>query len=272
MSDNLSNEQIAQKTKQEYYKKPTNYEGESFTLPSKGWFYPEENPLSSGQIELKYPTAREEDILTSRNLITKGLAIDKFLQSIIMSDIDYNTLLLGDKNGIMYAARIMAYGAKYSGEIKCPSCLELNKNIDIDLSEVSAKPIDFEKFPKGTQEFDFTLPSSNKDIKFKFLTHFDEKRIDDELKAMKKKVLMDVEITTRLKHVIVEVDGSRQKSDISKFVEDTRTIDSRAFRSYLNEISPDVDSRFYFTCQECGYEEEVDIPLGIQFFWPTGRV
>ena len=48
---------------------------EVLSLPSKGLLYPKDSPLSSGTIEVKYMTAKEEDILTSTNLIEKGLVV-----------------------------------------------------------------------------------------------------------------------------------------------------------------------------------------------------
>ena len=76
----------------------TKFPTEIVDLPSKGHFYPEDNPLSSGKIELRYMTARDEDILTSVNLIEQGKALDKLLQELIINkDIDYNDLLVGDK-------------------------------------------------------------------------------------------------------------------------------------------------------------------------------
>ena len=80
-------------------------------LPSKGLLYPKENPLSSGQIEVKYMTAKEEDILTSANLIKSGRVIEKLLESLIVDkSIKVDDILVGDKNAILIAARILAYG------------------------------------------------------------------------------------------------------------------------------------------------------------------
>ena len=60
---------------------------EMVELPSKGLIYPEDHPLVSGKIEMKYMTAREEDILTNMNFIRQGVVIDKLLQSMIVSEI-----------------------------------------------------------------------------------------------------------------------------------------------------------------------------------------
>ena len=95
------------------YKFPT----EMVDLPSKGHFYVDDHPLSSGKVEVKYMTAKEEDILTSQNLIQQGTVIDVLLQSLIVDKtINIQELLIGDKNAIMVAARILGYGKDYEFE------------------------------------------------------------------------------------------------------------------------------------------------------------
>ena len=95
------------------YKFPT----EMVELPSKGYFYSEGHPLSSGRVEIKYMTAREEDILTSQNLIKQGTVIDKLLEALVVDkSIKMDDMLIGDKNAIMVAARILGYGKNYDIE------------------------------------------------------------------------------------------------------------------------------------------------------------
>ena len=50
------------------------FPSEVIDLPSEGKLYPKDSPLSEGKVEIKYMTAKEEDILTSQNLIN----IDKW--------------------------------------------------------------------------------------------------------------------------------------------------------------------------------------------------
>ena len=279
MTQELSDKEIVAKAKQEHEKKVSkdkDFPTEIISLPSKGYFYLPDNPLSSGEIELRYPTAREEDILTSRNLLNKGLALDRFLQSIIVSEgVDYNSILLGDKDGIMYASRILAYGPDYEGEVMCPNpvCGYKNK-VKIDISSLETKDVPFDEFTKGQQEFNFVLPTSKKSIKFKLLTHADEQAINDEIAALKKKSLLkeDKELTTRLKYSIIEVDGDKNKSSVFHFVDNLLARDSLALRKEINRISPDINNTFQFNCTECNYSEELMIPLGISLFWPSGRL
>lgn len=278
MGNNLSDKEIVEKLKSEHVEKvKSEVPTEIISLPSKGTFYPSDHPLANGEIELKYPTAREEDILTSRGFIQKGIVLDKFMEAIIVSPVDYNTLLLGDKNGIMVASRILAYGVDYKIDYTCPNCLTKNKGIAIDLSEVGTKDIDDSKHTIGQQEFDVELKDLKGEIayniKFKLLTHADIKQIDQEIKALKKKIgKEDREMTTRLKYAIVEVDGNRERSFIVNFVEKLLSRYSLTLRQAIQEITPDVELNFEFECTDCSFTDNVPIPIETSFFWPSGRL
>jgi len=210
---------------------------EVIDLPSKGYFYPDGSPLSSGQVEIKYMTAREEDILTSANLIQKGIVLDKLLEALIVSEgVNLDDVLIGDKNAIMVASRVLAYGKDYKFEYTDPSNNE-KKTHSVDLSKLEHKKIDFKKYTKGKNEFLFELPTSKKKITFKILTQREEKNIDAELKAMRKITKgsgIDPEITTRLKASILSVDGNDERQFINNFIEtEFLSMDSFAYRTYL---------------------------------------
>ena len=244
---------------------------EIIDLPSRGYFYPEGHPLSSGKIEMKYMTAKEEDILASQNLIKQGVVIDKLLQSLIVTKINYNDLLTMDKNAIFIAARILGYGKDYEVEIECPKCSTKSKHV-IDLQEFGEKEIDWTKHTKGECSHKFTLPISKKELTLKFLTHGDEKKIEDDSKAAKKltKILgSDADLTTRLKNVIIAVDGDNSVGTINKTVDTMLSRDSLSLRTYLKESTPDVDTVLTFSCSKCDHEQEnMALPIGVSFFWP----
>ena len=207
------------------YKFPT----EMVDLPSKGYFYVDGHPLSSGKVEVKYMTAKEEDILTSQNLIQQGLVIDKLLESLIIDkSVKLDDMLIGDKNAIMVAARILGYGKDYEFTYD-------GVEQTVDLSILEPEKIDFSKFTKGQNLFNFKLPNSEREITFKLLTGGDEKNIAAEVKA-KEKVSKEqsFELTTRLKNMIISVDGKSDKAYINNFVDNEfLSIDSLAFREYL---------------------------------------
>jgi len=147
---------------------------EEIELPSKGLVYPKENPLSSGKIEIKYMTAKEEDILSNQSYIQKGNVLDKLLESVIVSKVDIKDLIVGDKNAVLIAARILGYGKEYNVTIK-------NEEHTIDLSTLENKPFDESLVQTpGKNEFSFSLPSTDTKITFKILTGNDELKIERE--------------------------------------------------------------------------------------------
>jgi len=236
-------------------------------LPSKGLLYPLENPLSSGTIEMKYMTAKEEDILSNQNYIRQGVVFDKLLKSLIVSKVDYDDLTIGDKNAILIAARILGYGKDYQIKMEHPVTGE-EEVLTIDLAEIKNKNVDYSQF-NNTNEFTYTLPISKNEVTFKLLTHRDEKQIDDELKGLKK-INMSGEVTTRLKQSILAVNGDRERKAVRDFVENFMlAADARALRDYMKTISPDLDLTFTFVGSDGYTQEGVDIPLGASFFYPT---
>ena len=235
---------------------------EEVTLPSKGLLYPEGSPLKKGVIEMKYMTAREEDILTNQNYIEKGTVIDKLLKSLIVTPINYNDLLLGDKNAILIAARILGYGKDYEFEHN-------GESHTVDLTTIEDKPLNEELITKGENKFSFTLPTSKVDITFKLLTHGDEKNIEREMKGLKKiSKNASSSVSTRMKYVITSVDGDYEKSTIRDFV-DNRLLsrDARELRNHIADIQPDIDLTFNYEDKN-GDPVKVAIPIGINFFWP----
>ena len=230
---------------------------ETIELPSKGLIYPSDNPLSSGTVEIKYMTAKEEDILTNQNYIANGSVLDKLLKSLIVSDINYNDLLIGDKNAIMIAARILGYGANYKFTYN-------GKEESVDLSLLENKVLDESLYTKGLNEFQFTLPTSGNEVSFKLLTQGDETKVTQELEGLKKiNVEGSPELTTRLKYMITSINGDRERKTIREFV-DTAFLarDARAFREFIQKIQPDVDLTFF----PSGTTKSLSIPIGISFF------
>ena len=239
---------------------------EEVTLPSKGLLYPEGSPLRKGVIEMKYMTAKEEDILTNQNYIANGTVIDKLIKSLIVSKVDYNDLLIGDKNALLIAARILGYGKDYSFQYK-------GETVKIDLTKIEDKVLDESLFKEGKNEFPFTLPTSKKEVSFKFLTHKDERAIEAEINGLKKiNENVSAGVSTRLKHVITSIDGDRTKSTIRNFVDNQLlAIDSRALRNHIIEIQPDTNLVFKYEAKD-GNFIDIDIPINLNFFWPDATV
>tara|TARA_Y100000114_G_scaffold121484_1_gene116686 strand:- start:264 stop:1040 length:777 start_codon:yes stop_codon:yes gene_type:complete len=249
------------------------FPSEEVTLPSKGLLYPEGSPLRSGVIEMKYMTAREEDILTNQNYIENGTVIDKLLQSLIITDINYNDLLIGDKNAVLVASRILGYGAEYSFKLSHPKTGEMEV-VSVDLTKAEDRYIDESIMIKGKNEFEFTLPTTKINITFKLLTQEDEKKINNELKGLKKiNKKASPELTTRLKYLIQSVNGDYEKKTIREFVDNNLLArDARALREYVRSIQPDIDLEFNIEFEDGHIQENVTIPINASFFWPDAEL
>lgn len=239
---------------------------ETVSLPSKGLLYPKENPLSTGEVEMCYMTARHEDILSNSNYIRQGVVIDKLLQALIVSKINYDDLLIGDKNAIMIAARVLGYGEKYEFDYYYDN--QSKKGV-IDLSQLKEKKIDEKLFESRVNEFTFTTSKTNTLLTFKLLTHGDEKKIDAEIKGLQKvSPEKTTDVTTRLKYIITSVNGNREIGEIREFVDKyLLAIDARRFREYYNSIQPDIELKYY--PEDINYTGEgIDVPISLNFFWP----
>jgi len=240
------------------------FPSEIIDLPSEGKLYSKEHPCSNGKIEIKYMTAREEDILTSQNLIKKGVVIDMVLNSVILTPgVKCDDLILGDKNAVMVAARILAYGPEYECEVVDP-------NTGIKLTHTfNLAECPFRKLPKDvkTNEFEFELPIAKKKVKYKILTGKEEQVILAELKADSKLgQQISRDITTRLRHTIASVEGEDSPGFINEFVNNMLARDSKALRSNIKSVSPDIVME---QAIEVGGETvEVNIPMTVNFFWP----
>ena len=242
------------------------YHSEVVDLPSKGKFYPTGHPLASGQVELKYMTAKEEDILTSTNLIQKGVVLDKLMDSLIITKgITHEDFLLGDLNAVMVASRILGYGKDYPLNVTCPKC-NTTTEYNVDLSQLETKDV---------PENDLTvkLPVSGKTIKVRLLTRKIEKDIQKELDSLKKiGTSVEPEATTRLRYLIAEVDGSTDTKVIRETVENMLVRDTKTLREFYRSVTPDVKFEAPFVCSSCNEETTLPISIGLNFFWPDARV
>ena len=251
--------QSTEKKETPKFKFPT----ETIELPSKGLVYPSENPLSKGKVEMKYMTAKEEDIITNQNYIQKGVVVDKLLQSLIISDINYMDLVIGDKNALLVAARVLGYGKDYKFSY-------LGEDFEVDLSTLENKEINESDFTPGINEFDYQLPTTQVHVTFQLMTEGLDKKIEAELKGLAKfKKEVSPEMSTRMKYLITSVDGDRDKKSIREFVDNYLLArDAKALRDHIAKFQPDVDFKFERENRR-GEIVEADIPITSNFFFPN---
>ena len=181
-------------------------------------------------------------------------------------------MLIGDKNAILIAARILGYGNEYTFKTPHPETGE-PEEVTIDLTEADDKPFSGDNI-STENEFEYELPTSKVLLTFKLLTQGDEKKIESEIKGLKKiSKLNTANLTTRLKHIIQAVDGDRTQKTIREFV-DGRFLarDARAFRKYVETVMPDIDLTFDLTFSDGAVIEDVTVPINVNFFWPDAEL
>ena len=267
----LNDEQLKAQVAKQYQKTELRFPTEIIDLPSKGLVYPEGHPLRDGRVEMKYMTAKEEDILSSQSLIKKGIVLDRLFQSLIIGNgegapFDYDDLVVGDKNAVMVAARVLGYGKDYDVEINIPQLDEPHR-VTVDLTQLNDKEFDAEVFEKYGNNIPFELPVSKNVVTLKILNGKDEKSIDHVLKG--KRGQIERSNSTRLKYIITSVDGDSERKTIDTFVDEyLLSQDSLAIKKYIAEIQPDVDLRVKVDIPDEDISEFFDIPIGLSFFWP----
>jgi hypothetical protein len=244
---------------------------EMIDLPSKGLLYPKENALSAGVVEMKYMTAREEDILTNVNLLRQGLAIEKMLKSLIKTEIKYEDLTLGDRNALLIAARILGYGKDYNLRYTNPNTGQ-EETIVIDLQKLVYKKVDLSLF-SNNNEISYELPFTKNTVTFKILTIEDDKKIDEEAKGIKKALGQDAGISLRLKHQLTSINGDRSTKTIRDFIDSGALLsrDSNPLRQFIALVTPDISMKTTVTLSD-GTETEIDVPMSAEFFFPGSGI
>ena len=244
---------------------------EFIELPSQGRFYPEGHPLHGQEsIEIRQMTAKEEDMLTSRTLLKKGVALDRVIASLIVDKaIDPDSLLVGDRNAIIIATRVSGYGNIYETKVTCPNC-GTNQEYAFDLNEANvydgadARDLGVRSNEDGT--FNVTLPRTSVDVQFRLLNGRDEKTFVVGMQA-DKKAKSEKNITRQLATIVVSLNGDSSIQAKQYFIDNVPSIDSRHLRLAYRLAAPNVDLTQQFVCGECSHEQEMEVPLSADFFW-----
>ena len=242
-------------------------------LPSGGYFYPVGHLLhGQQQLEIKYMTAKEEDILTSQTLIKKGIAVDKMLQNILVDKrINIDSVLSCDRSAMMVASRITGYGEDYNFSINCPSCstknqIHYNLNNAVVNNGKNHEQNEVEYSQDGT--FVVTLPKTGYRVQMKLLNGKDERTLFEVNENRKRKNLPEAAATDQLRISIVSVNNITDSQTIDKFISTLRAMDAKFLRNMYKKVSPSLDMKTDFSCSSCSFSQEVDIPLTAEFFWP----
>jgi hypothetical protein len=235
-------------------------------LPSRGEFYAKDHPLhGQTSIEIRYMTAKDEDILTSKTLLKQGVALERVLQGLVVDKtININDLLIGDKNAIVVAARVSAYGPEYETKVSCPACALSEVGF---IEQTGLEDLGITKNDDMT--FSILLPVTKVEATVKLMTGQDENRLAS-IRGSKKKLSKDAEfsMTDQFKQFVVSVNGVEDRAQISSFIDNMPANDSRFLRLAYKKVVPNIDLQQYFECNSCGFEQEMEVPFTTDFFWP----
>tara|TARA_B100000902_G_C27051109_1_gene784204 strand:+ start:24 stop:593 length:570 start_codon:yes stop_codon:yes gene_type:complete len=187
-------------------------------------------------------------------------------------------MLVGDKNALIVAARCTGYGHGYGTTLTCPSCAA-NSKLDIDLEEAAQKyagyvaeeadePLEGVEGPDTSGNYYITLPVSQARFEVKLMTGRDEKAFAKRLETRRKKRQAEAMLTDQFKTFTLSVNGVGDLRQMYRFIDNLPVRDSRFLRTQYQKLSPALNLKHDFVCQDCGYEQEVEVPITAQFFWP----
>jgi hypothetical protein len=244
-------------------------------LPSCGLLYDSESLKNKEFVEIVPMMTKQENILRNQTLIKNNTAITEMIKSALVDrKIDFNSMVAGDRNALLFQLRISGYGDSYEPKVTCPKCGKEQNLVGFKISEgIAMKLFDEAKVNRvGVNQFQFFLPGIKKTIEFKFWTGRDEDELAELQKERKKRGLQDdSSVSQRLAQQIVSIDGITDKITIEKFCQHMFATDSLAFRKYVSEVEPGVELKTFFACvdEECGYTKDgFNVPLTPAFFWP----
>jgi hypothetical protein len=246
----------------------------SVPIPSMGLVYPEGHPFhKQEEVQIYGMTATDENILTSPALIKKGTVMNELMKRCLVDKkVDPNSLISGDRAAILYSIRSTGYGAEYPVKVKCPEC-ETENNVDINIGDFNLKELTVDGGLVQVRAFEnlfsFQLPVSKRQVHFKLMTGEDENRMIQASESRKKAgIKSDTTITERWMNTIVSINDLSDRATISKFVQNMSAGDSLALRKHIDANQPNVDTSFKFSCESCEHEEVLQVPIGLDFFWP----
>nr|MCS5595287.1 hypothetical protein [Porticoccaceae bacterium] len=220
-----------------------------------------------------FMTAKEEDILTSRALLKEGVALDRMLQNLVVDNsVRVDTLLIGDKNALLVAARRTGYGAEYETSVTCPSCGNTD-SFSFDIADPATNNYQDNIEEQAVILTDegtllVTLPMTNAVVECRMLTGADEKRLFKEAERKNKRKQAVGTMTDMFRSYIASVNGEASPLVVEAFIQALPARDSRVLRAAYSSCVPNIDMTQEFDCTNCGHSADMEVPLNTDFFWP----
>ena len=195
-------------------------------------------------------------------------------QNILVDEnIRVGSLLIGDKNALIVAARRTGYGADYTTRITCPAC-QSSDDFTFDITNPPVNNFEEEMHKEGISftevgTFMVTLPMTKATVECALLTGDDEVRMYKEQERRSRKNKEESGgLTDALRSYIVGVNGEGSPIVIESFIRSLPARDARVLRKLYNKVVPNVDLTQEYTCTTCSYTADMEVPLTADFFWP----
>jgi len=206
--------------------------------------------------------------------LKKGVALDRVLQNLIKDKrIKADSLLVGDRNAIIIAARISGYGNEYNTSVTCPSCEESQRYV-FDLNDTNVyrgeDRDELDVTSNGDGTFKVKLPKTRVEVDFRLLTGSDEKGMTSSMNNNRKRKTKTYEknVTRQLSSIVIAVNGDDSLEARQYLIDNIPSMDSRHLRLAYRLSTPNIDLTQNFECSECDYEQDMEVPLTADFFWP----
>jgi hypothetical protein len=228
-------------------------------LPSGGIFY----KSKKSSVKVGYLTANDENIILNAVSSKDNLVLTLLRNKLYEHDLRPEELLEGDAQAILIFLRNTSFGSEYVINVEDPKTGKMfDANVSLDEMNIR-KP---QQSPNEEGLFLTKLPKSNVDVKLKPLTYSELIEIDDMVENYPVGRVAP-RINWRLTKQIVELNGSRDKGVIAKFVEQMPILDSKFIRNFIRENQPSLDLKKDVKTPS-GEIVTIEVAFGVEFFRP----
>jgi hypothetical protein len=188
-------------------------------------------------------------------------------------------LLVGDKNAIMIAARISAYGAEYPVSIVCTDCGAKSQQ-DINLLEASLFDTDkISELAKSEPRLKHArmdngnivlqLPKTKWFVECTLMTGEGERRLLNYLEAKRRSdPTAELALSEQIAMIIASINTVADTDKLAEAIKLMPAGDAKHLRDVYQKLVPNIKIEKKYTCGSCESEQEVEVPFTQEFFWP----
>ncbi len=210
-------------------------------LPSMGLFYKN----AKTNVKVRSLTGRDEIMLSSPYLAQTGNAIKILFNNVVLEpDLEYDDLLICDRDAIMLFIRSMTFGDDVEMDFQCPECNQESKG-SFRISQIEAKELRVP--PNENGEFEFLVPSSlNSDVPIQI--NFSP------LKVKESHFVKEKSLINRYLSQIKSINNISDKQFIQKYIKSLPIKDSKKLREFMDKVEPGFEETTMHHCPSCEFQ------------------